>query len=352
MKTTAAVRPGLRLALAALLAATAACAPKAPDLPAGGGVNKYPRFHFPRRAGRHGDARRAGTAQGRMALASGRRSSRRRTQLRYDIEARSGVLPGRGRARLRGARAKESSGAVTHFDNAVVMNPRLRSGTRRARRGAARAGRSRSGAQKLRGRGGRPTPTCPRSAAASRSSGSEGCRTTSRERGRPRRAAIWTRPARPISGRSQRRRRARSSCASSRWSSVARTIFPRAVELVQKAIELEPTDARTLMVLGELYEAQGETGQGHRGLRTCRRGLVRADRRDRETDRRAARKAAARGPSRRVPRDSKRARVSRADLAALFGVWLDDSIKTLAPTESGRHHRHPRALGGPLDSRS
>jgi Tfp pilus assembly protein PilF len=124
MKTTASLRPVLHLTLAAVLAAAAACAPKAPDLPAGGSVNKYPDFIFPAAPGDMGTpAAHERHKAGWLWLQAGDLRAAERnfeTTLKmapdfYPSEAGLGYVE---------LARKDPKAAVSHFDNAVVMNPR------------------------------------------------------------------------------------------------------------------------------------------------------------------------------------------------------------------------------------
>ena len=327
MKTTATVRPGLRLALATLLAATAACAPKAPDLPAGGGVNRYPDFIFPGAPGDMGTpAAQERHKAGWLWLQAGDLRAAERnfdTTLKlvpefYPAEAGLGYVE---------LARKDHRAAVTHFDNAVVMNPRyvpalvgrgealLALGNRdQALKSFEAAVASdadlsglRSRIEVLRFRGLQDDVTAARKAAES--GNLDEARTAYQQ-------ALAASPQSPFLLRELAlvERRANN--------------LPRAVELVQKAIELEPTDARTLMVLGELYEAQGDTGKAIEAYENAVAvSFEPTDATEKHIDALRDKLLLAALPAEfhAIPIAPV---VSRADLAALFGVWLDDSIKS------------------------
>ena len=324
MKTTAPVRPALRFALAALLAAAAACAPKAPDLPASGGVNRFPDFIFPAAPGDMGTpAAQERHKAGWLWLQAGDLRAAERnfeTTLKlvpafYPAEAGLGYVE---------LARKDPKAAVSHFDNAVVMNPRyvpalvgrgealLALGSRdqalqsfeAAIASDADLSELRSRIEVLRFRGMQDDVTAARKAAES---GDLDEARAAYQR------ALAASPQSPFLLREL-------ALVERRAGNV-----PRAVELIQQALEQEPTDVRTLMVLGELHEAQGEFGKAIEAYE----GVVALEVNDAVEKRIDALReklmiaalpaefhAIANAPS-----------VTRADLAALFGVRLDDVIK-------------------------
>jgi tetratricopeptide (TPR) repeat protein len=101
--------------------------------------------------------------------------------------------------------------------------------------------------------------------------------------------------------------------------------LPRAVALIQQALEQEPTDVRTLMALGELHEARGDFGEAIEAYEAVVALEVNDDIEKRiDSLREKLLLAALPAEFHAIPNATS---VSRADLAALMGVWLDDVIK-------------------------
>ena len=221
---------------------------------------------------------------------------------------------------------KDNKEAATHFERALTANPAYAPGAGRARRSPAHAWPARTGVVEFRGsRRGRPAAAID-CAAASRSSASAVSRTTWMRRGR-----------RPKPGASQRRasmyERTIAASPDSPFLYRELAIVERregnlagALEHAQKAATLNPTEPRNFTTIGgDLRSAVG-VRQGGRRLRD--RGRARAERRDRM---RRSKTCERRPPSRRCPRNTSRSRrsptVTRAQLAALIGVRLDDLLK-------------------------
>lgn len=324
MNTTALLRPALHLALAALLTAAAACAPKPPDLPASGGVSRYPDFIFPAAPGDMGTpAAQERHKAGWLWLQAGDLGAAERnfeTTLKlvpefYPAEAGLGYVE---------LARKDPRAAVSHFDNAVVMNPRyvpalvgrgealLALGHRdqalksfEAAIGSdADLSELRSRIEVLRFRGLQDDVTEARKAAES---GNLDEARAAYQR------ALAASPQSPFLLRELAlvERRAGN--------------IPRAVALTQEALEQEPTDVRTLTVLGELHEAQGEFGKAIEAYE----GVVALEVNDAIEKRIDALRdklllAALPAEFHAIPDAPS---VSRGDLAALVGVWLDEVIK-------------------------
>ena len=322
--STSPLRSLVPLALAVLLAAAAACAPKPPDLPASTGVSKFPDFIFPAAPGDMGTpAAQERHKAGWLWLQAGDLRAAERnfdTTLKlvpdfYPAEAGLGYVE---------LARKDHKAAVSHFDNAVVMNPRyvpalvgrgealLALGNRdqalksfeAAMASDADLSDLRSRVEVLRFRGLQDDVTAARKAA------------DSGELDDARAAylrALASSPQSPFLLRelAQVERRAGN--------------LPRAVELIQQALEQEPADVRTLMVLGELEEARGDFGKAIEAYE----GVVALEVND-DVEKRidALREklllAALPAEFHAIPNSPS---LSRADLAALMGVWLDDVIK-------------------------
>ena len=337
------------LAVLSLLAGAAACAPKKVDLPDPTAASRSsPISCFlaspgglgtpPRRNGTTppGSGYRQATCARRNATSTQRCSSMPQF---YPAEAGLGYV---------GLARKNSDGAVTHFDNAVVMNPRyvpalvgrgealLSLGDRdqalKSFEAAVASDADLSAApQPHRG------PPVQR-AAGRRHRGEEG-------RGE------WR------SGRGPRRLSARDCRITAKPVSSARARAGRATREQSPArCRARPEGDRA----GTDRRAHADRPRG--ALRSAGRYSSRPSRpmkmlsqsrssrpTDREAYRRASRQAAARGPARRVPLIPIAPRVSRAQSRGAASGSGSTTDQTRATAESGRHHRHPRALGGPLD---
>ena len=324
MSTTASLRAARHLALAALLAAAAACAPKAPDLPASGGVSKYPEFIYPAAPGDMGTpAAQERHKAGWLWLQAGdlRAAERNFTTTLKLVPDFYPAETGLGYVEL--AR-KEHKAAVSHFDNAVVMNPRyvpalvgrgealLALGNRdQALRSFEAAMASdadlsalRSRVEVLRFRGLQDDVSAARRAAES---GDLDEARAAYQR------ALASSPQSPFLLRELALVERRAGNLS------------RAVALIQQALEQEPTDVRTLMVLGELHESQGDFGKAIEAYE----GVVALEVNDAVEKRidtlHEKLLLAALPPEFHAIQNAPS--VSRADLAALFGVRLDEVIK-------------------------
>ena len=95
----------------------------------------------------------------------------------------------------------------------------------------------------------------------------------------------------------------------------------------RKAVELDPNDSRSLVLIGEIYESQKDYGQGCGGLRGGRhpRTERRADSRE---DRGSPRTRGIRGHAGRVQDIESAPTVTRGELAALLGVRLDEFLRS------------------------
>ncbi len=316
-------RAALRLALVAVLATAAACAPKAPDLPAAGTVNRYPDFIFPAAPGELGTpAAHERHKAGWLWLQAGDLRAAER-----NFSATLNLVPdfypaetGLGYVEL--AR-KDQRAAVTHFDRAVVMNPRyvpalvgrgealLALGNRdqalksfeAAVASDADLAALRSRIEVLRFRGLQDDVAEARKAAES--GRLDDARTAYR-------LALQASPQSPFLLRELAvvERRAGNR--------------PEALRLAQEAVELEPIDARGLILLGQLHESQGDLAKAIEAYE----GAVALPDDAIESRIEALREklllAALPAEFHAIP-DA--ASVSRADLAALMGVWLDEVIK-------------------------
>ena len=324
MKTSVSLRPVLHLTLAAVLAAAAACAPKAPDLPAGGGVSKYPDFIFPAAPGDIGTpAAQERHKAGWLWLQAGDLRAAERnfeTTLKmapdfYPAEAGLGYVE---------LARKDPKAAVSHFDNAVVMNPRYV---------PALVGRG----EALLSLGNRDQALKSFEAAIASDADLSGLRSridVLRFRGLQDDVTLARKAAESGNLDEARDAYQRALAASPQSPFLLRELavverragnLQRAVELIQQALEQEPTDVRTLMVLGELHEAQGDLGRAIEAYE----GVVALEVNDaveKRIDALRERLLLATLPAEfhAIPNA---ASLSRADLAALFGVRLDGVIK-------------------------
>jgi len=305
-----------RLAVVALLAASAACAPRAPDLPAPGGAARYPDFMFPEAAADLGspEAQERHNAGWLWLQAGELRAAGRNFNatlklapdfypaeagLDYDaavshfdraLETNSQYVPalvGRGEALLA---LGERERALTSFESAVAADPDLSS--------------LRSRIEVLRFRGLQDDVAAARKAA-------EGGRLDEARTAYKR--ALIASPQSPFLLRELALVERRAGD------------LPSAVQHAQQAVDLEPTDVRSLMVLGELYEAVGDLEKAV-GTYEAAVGLEPNPATDeRISELRERLLLAAMPPEFQQIETS--ATVSREQLAALFGVRLDDLIK-------------------------
>ena len=228
---------------------------------------------FPRRRRRPRHAGRARAARRRLAVAAGRRPAGRRAQLQAALKLSAAFYPaeaGLGYVAL--ARRRIRTRRLRHFDRAVVANPRYAAGAGRPRRGAARDWRQRDMALESFEAAVVADPTLERAcAAASRSCAFRGLQDDVAAARKAAEAGQAGRGARGVSARDRRiagepvplsragRRRAARRATSTPRSSTRR-----------RRRSSSRTDARTLVLLGEIYEAQGDRRTRGRGLRARR----------------------------------------------------------------------------------
>ena len=157
----------------------AACGPAKLELAvADRAVLEVPRLHLSGRGRQSRDAGGAGAAQGRLAVAAGRRSQGRRTELRRGAQALERVSIRRRQVSATwGSPKKDLDDAANAFRSRDCRQPALRSRARRPRRGAARTRQARDGAQESRGGGRRRSEPRRAAAAASRCCACAVCRT-------------------------------------------------------------------------------------------------------------------------------------------------------------------------------
>ena len=317
---------------------------------AGGRLAEVSGLRVPGRRRRSRDA--GGAASGTRPAGSGCRPATcaaAERRLHGRAEAARRLLSGRGRPRLRRARAEGPRRGRRRTSIArVAANPRVRAGARRA--AARRCSRSASATRRSRAsrRRSRPTRRSARCAAASRCCASAASRTMSPRRARrprpagsPRRAAVYDagdrRLARqPVPLSRARRRRA------PRRATLDAALAPRAA---RRSSSSRPTP-RARPPRRDLRGAEG-CGEG-RGR--VRRGAgARAERGARAQGRRAARQAGVRGDARRSSRPSRVAdAVARAARRAPRRAPRG-ALQARAAAERGRDHRHARQLGAPVD---
>lgn len=313
-----------RLAVAALLAGLAACAPKAPDLPATGGVSRYPDFIFPAIPGDLGTpAAHERHKAGWLWLQAGdlRAAERNFTATLKLVPEFYPAEAGLGYVEL--AR-KDHRTAATHFDRAVVMNPRyvpalvgrgeamLALGNRdqalksfeAAVASDADLSALRSRIEVLRFRGLQDDVAEARKAAES--GRLDDARTAYR-------LALAASPQSPFLLRELAlvERRAGNHA--------------EALRLALEAIELEPNDARGLILLGELRQAEGDLAKAIEAYESAVAVEPNETIEARIDDLRDKLLLAALPPEfHAIPNSTS---LTRGDLAALIGVWLDEVVK-------------------------
>jgi tetratricopeptide (TPR) repeat protein len=312
------------LAVFALLTAAAGCAPKGPDLPAGSGVDRYPDFIFPavpEQLGTPASIERHKAAWLWLQAGDFRAAERnfgaalKLAPDLYPAEAGLGYIE---------LAKKDHASAVSHFDRAVVMNPRyvpalvgrgealLALGDRdmalksfeAAVASDADLSALRSRIEVLRFRGLQDDVTAARKAAESEN--------LDEARAAYRRALA----ASP-----------QSTFLLRELATVERRAgnLPAAVQLAQKAVEVEPTEVRSLMVLGELHEAQGDLPSAIETYEAAV-AIEPSDATENRIDSLREKLLLAALPQEFHTIQSAPS-ISRADLAALVGVRLDDVIK-------------------------
>ena len=312
------------LALLVILVVGVACAPKAPDLPAPGGVERYPDFIFPVAPAQLGtpaalERHKAGWLWLQAGdLRAAERSFAATLKLAPDFYPAEAAL---GYVEL--AR-KDHDSAVSHFDRAVVVNPRyvpalvgrgealLALGDRdmalksfeAAVASDADLSALRSRIEVLRFRGLQDDVAAARKAA---------------ENGRLDEAR--TAYQRALSASPQSPFLLRELAAVERRAGNLQI----AVQMAQKAVDVEPTDVRSLTLVGELHEVQGDFP---RAIEAYEAAVAIEPSEPTETRIDALREKLLLAA---LPQEfhaiENAPAVSRAELAALFGVWLDDLIK-------------------------
>ncbi len=108
--------------------------------------------------------------------------------------------------------------------------------------------------------------------------------------------------------------------------------LPRALEHAQKAAALNPTESRNFSTLGEIYEAQGEYAKAIEAY-TSAASLEPGDALDAKLDELRERSAFAAMPAEYRSIESAQT-VTRAQLATLLGVRLDDLLKRAPRTNA------------------
>jgi tetratricopeptide (TPR) repeat protein len=317
-------RLALRLALGVVLAAAAACAPKAPDLPVAGGVSRYPDFIFPAIPGDLGTpAAHERHKAGWLWLQAG---DLRAAERNFDATLKlvPEFYPAETALGYVALARKDHREAASHFDRAVVMNPRyvpalvgrgealLALGNRdqalksfeAAVASDADLSALRSRIEVLRFRGLQEDVAEARKAAET--GRLDDARTAYR-------LALSSSPQSPFLLREL-------AAVEQRAGNLA-----EALTLAQQAAELEPNEPRGLVLLGELHEAQGDLA---RAIEVYEASVAIEPNDATESRIDALREklllAALPPEFHAIPNSSA---VSRADLAALMGVWLDDVIK-------------------------
>jgi tetratricopeptide (TPR) repeat protein len=322
---TRAISPRLTsVALCALLLAAAACAPKAPDLPAAGGTAHFPDFIFPTPPGGLGTpAAIEHLKAGWLWLQAGDLRAAERN-FNASLKQSSDFYPAEAGLGYVELAQKDHSSAVSHFDRAVVMNPRyvpalvgrgealLALGQRdmalksfeAAVASEADLSALRSRIEVLRFRGLQDDVAAARKAA---------------ENGRLDEARSAYQRALAASPQSPFLLRELAAVERRAGNSAA------AVQLAQKAVDIEPTDVRSLTLLGELQESEGHLPNAIEAYEAAV-AIEPNDTIERRIESLREKLLLAALPEEFHAIGNAPA-VSRAELAALFGVWLDDLIK-------------------------
>jgi tetratricopeptide (TPR) repeat protein len=313
-----------RLAVVVFLATLAACAPNVPDLPAAGGVSRFPDFIFPAVPDDLGTpAAHERHKAGWLWLQAGDLRAAERN-FHATLKLAPEFYPAEAGLGYVELARKDHKAAVTHFDRAVVTNPRyvpalvgrgeamLALGNRdqalksfeAAVASDADLSALRSRIEVLRFRGLQDDVADARKAAES--GRLDEARTAYR-------LALAASPQTPFLLRELAvvERRAGNHA--------------EALRLVEEAVKLEPNDARGLILLGELREAAGDHAKAIEAYDVAVALEPNETIEARIDDLRDKLLLAALPPEFHAIPSS--VSLTRGDLAALIGVWLDDVIK-------------------------
>lgn len=313
-----------RLAVVAFLATLAACAPTVPDLPAAGGVSRFPDFIFPAVPDDLGTpAAHERHKAGWLWLQAGDLRAAERN-FHATLKLAPEFYPAEAGLGYVELARKDHKAALTHFDRAVVTNPRyvpalvgrgeamLALGNRdqalksfeAAVASDADLSALRSRIEVLRFRGLQDDVADARKAAES--GRLDEARTAYR-------LALAASPQTPFLLRELAvvERRAGNHA--------------EALRLVEEAVKLEPNDARGLILLGELREAAGDHAKAIEAYDVAVALEPNETIEARIDDLRDKLLLAALPPEFHAIPSS--VSLTRGDLAALIGVWLDDVIK-------------------------
>jgi len=326
-------RPGIRFALtiAALLAAVSACAPKAPALPDPATATKYPDFMFPTVPERLGTpAALERHKAGWLWLQAGdlRQATR---NFQASLKLTPGFYPAEAGLGYVELADKDHDNAVEHFDRAVTMNPEYV---------PALVGRG----EALLGRGDREDALKSFEAAVALDASLAPLRSrieVLRFRGLQDDVAAARKAAE--AGRVDEARQAyqRALIASPQSPFLLRELaaverragdLDAALKYAQQAVAAEPTEVRGLTLLAELYEGQGDLT---RAVETYEAAV--ASEPDETTDRKILElrdKLLLASMPAEFQQIETAPTVTRAELAALLGVRLDELLRR-APRRSG-----------------
>lgn len=313
-----------RLLVLAVLATAAACAPKAPDLPAPGGAARYPDFIFPEPPGELGSAATLERHNaGWLWLQAGDLRAAERN-FNATLKMAPEFYPAEAGLGYVNLAKKDHESAASHFERAVRANPRYvpalvgRGEAQLALGERDRALESfeaavaadpdltelRSRVEVLRFRG------LQDDVAAARTAAEAGRLDEARQAYR---RALMASPQSPFLLRELAAIEQRAGD------------LPSALQHAQQAAELEPTDARNLTVLAQLYEQQGDLPAA---VRTYEAAAALEPNAEIDARIEALREKLALAA---MPLEFRQIEasptVSRAQLAALFGVHLEDLIK-------------------------
>jgi tetratricopeptide (TPR) repeat protein len=312
------------LLILGLLAFAAACAPKAPNLPEPGGVARYPDFMFPEPPGEIGTpvARERHNAGWLWLQAGDLRAAERNFNATLKVEPT--FYPAEAGLGYLSLARKDHESAVSHFERAVRANPRYvpalvgRGEAHLALGARDRALESfeaavaadpdltglRSRVEVLRFRG------LQDDVAAARKAAEAGRLDEARQAYK---RALLASPQSPFLLRE--------------LASIERRAgdLPSALQHAQQAAELEPTDVRNLTVLAELYEQQGDLATAMTTYEAAAAVEPGGDIDARIGALREKLALAALPPEFHAIESSPT--VSRAQLAALFGIHLEELIK-------------------------
>ncbi len=279
-----------------------ACGPKKLGAAtAGSRRDEVSRLHL---SGGGSGARHAGGARappGRLAVAAGGGPQGSRAELRGRVEAVAGFLSGRSRPGLRRARAKRPRACGRALRSRDRRESALRAGAVGRGEALLALGQREMALKSL-----EAAVVADPSLGSLRNEdcGAAGARPAGRRRSRRGRRpspAGWRMRGASTTGRLPPRPTVRSCTASWRTCSGARAISDAALQQAEKAAELDPTDARTHILIGDIQESRHDLKRAVAAYESAI--ALESEPGARKEDRRAARAARAGQHAGRVPGD-------------------------------------------------